>query len=75
MTSIASSVMSSCTVTRKFALQLMSRVIEEHPLGYQKVMDSISAVRVIHGETVRFKFLVSMLLNRSKMATGFEVGL
>ncbi|XP_022655902.1 uncharacterized protein LOC111268703 isoform X1 [Varroa jacobsoni] len=73
MTSIASSVMSSCTVTRKFALQLMSRVIEEHPLGYQKVMDSISAVRVIHGETVRFKFLVSMLLNRSKMATGFEL--
>ncbi|OQR72080.1 hypothetical protein BIW11_03846 [Tropilaelaps mercedesae] len=73
MTSIASSVMSTCTVTRKFALQLMSRVIEEHPLGYQKVMNSISAVRVIHGETVRFKFLVSMLLNRSKMAAGFEL--
>ncbi|KAH9365576.1 hypothetical protein HPB48_019627 [Haemaphysalis longicornis] len=52
--------------------QLLTKTCEEHPSGYTKVLEAMSSVRLIFGEPVRFKFLVSMMLGAGKMTAGFE---
>ncbi|XP_064478490.1 uncharacterized protein LOC135391892 isoform X2 [Ornithodoros turicata] len=69
---IASSIMSSCTKSRKLALELLAKTCDEHPAGHSKVIEAMSSVRLIYGEPVRFKFLVSMLQSGGKMIPGFE---
>ncbi|XP_037502358.2 formin-F-like, partial [Rhipicephalus sanguineus] len=69
---IASSIMSNCSKSRKLALELLTKTCEDHPTGHVKVLEAMSSVRLIFGEPVRFKFLVSMLLGGGKMTAGFE---
>ncbi|XP_037286540.2 multiple wing hairs [Rhipicephalus microplus] len=69
---IASSIMSNCSKSRKLALELLTKTCEDHPAGHVKVLEAMSSVRLIFGEPVRFKFLVSMLLGGGKMTAGFE---
>ncbi|XP_077526334.1 multiple wing hairs [Haemaphysalis longicornis] len=69
---IASGIMSNCSKSRKLALELLTKTCEEHPSGYNKVLEAMSSVRLIFGEPVRFKFLVSMMLGAGKMTAGFE---
>ncbi|XP_037570997.1 uncharacterized protein LOC119453076 isoform X2 [Dermacentor silvarum] len=69
---IASSIMSNCSKSRKLALELLTKTCEDHTSGHMKVLEAMSSVRLIFGEPVRFKFLVSMLLGGGKMTAGFE---
>ncbi|XP_050032481.2 uncharacterized protein mwh isoform X1 [Dermacentor andersoni] len=69
---IASSIMSNCSKSRKLAIELLTKTCEDHTSGHMKVLEAMSSVRLIFGEPVRFKFLVSMLLGGGKMTAGFE---
>ncbi|XP_022258865.1 uncharacterized protein LOC111089904 isoform X2 [Limulus polyphemus] len=70
---LASCIMSTFTKSRVVALEILTKVCEVFPDGYKKTLEAMSSVKLIFGESVRFKFLVSMLMGSGKSAQGFEV--
>ncbi|XP_076366403.1 uncharacterized protein LOC143255116 isoform X2 [Tachypleus tridentatus] len=69
---LASCIMSTFTKSRVVALEILTKVCKEFPEGYKKTLEAMSSVKLIFGESVRFKFLVSMLMGCSKSAHEFE---
>ncbi|XP_022253796.1 uncharacterized protein LOC106469548, partial [Limulus polyphemus] len=69
---LASCIMSNFTKSRVVALEILGKVCDVCPEGYIKILEAMSSVKLIFGESVRFKFLVSMLMGSGKTAQGFE---
>ncbi|XP_076314650.1 formin-like protein 1 [Tachypleus tridentatus] len=69
---LASCIMSNFTKSRVVALEILGKVCDVCPESYTKILEAMSSVKLIFGESVRFKFLVSMLMGSGKTAQGFE---
>ncbi|KAG8181260.1 hypothetical protein JTE90_013031 [Oedothorax gibbosus] len=61
LSSICSCFMSTYPKSRILALQLLIRVLELSGRGHALILEALTAIRVLFGEPVRFKFLVGLL--------------
>ncbi|XP_015920910.1 formin-F [Parasteatoda tepidariorum] len=61
LSSICSCFMSTYTKSRILALQLLVRILELSSRGHALILEALTAIRVLFGEPVRFKFLVGLL--------------
>ncbi|GFT45364.1 hypothetical protein NPIL_462701 [Nephila pilipes] len=61
LSSICSCFMSTYPKSRILALQLLVRVLELSSRGHALILEALTAIRVLFGEPVRFKFLVGLL--------------
>ncbi|GBL92054.1 hypothetical protein AVEN_102603-1 [Araneus ventricosus] len=61
LSSICSCFMSTFPKSRILALQLLVRVLEISSRGHALILEALTAIRVLFGEPVRFKFLVGLL--------------
>ncbi|KAF2364504.1 Formin FH3 domain [Trinorchestia longiramus] len=59
--SLTVATMTNLARSRTVALQLLTRVCESSTAGHKQVLDALSTLRLRFAESVRFKFLVSML--------------
>ncbi|XP_053208231.1 probable serine/threonine-protein kinase DDB_G0282963 isoform X2 [Panonychus citri] len=70
---LASCIVSNLTKSRVIALELLTKVCNIDPEGDGKVLEAISTMRIIFGESVRFKLLISVLNSANgSSANGFE---
>ncbi|XP_054716135.1 uncharacterized protein LOC129225684 [Uloborus diversus] len=61
LSSISSCFMCTYPKSRILALQLLVRVLELSGRGHALILEALTAIRVVFGEPVRFKFLVGLL--------------
>ncbi|XP_067143416.1 formin-F-like [Centruroides vittatus] len=72
LSTIANCIMSNYSKSRLVALELLTKCCNTSSRGYNKVLEAMSQVRVIYGESVRFKFLVAILNGNVTTPPGFE---
>ncbi|KAI1301881.1 hypothetical protein HDE_03034 [Halotydeus destructor] len=70
LSTLASCIVSNFTKSRIIALQLLTNVCGLEPSGSAKVLEAMSTMRIVFGESVRFKLLVSTI--NSASLSGFE---
>ncbi|XP_067122038.1 uncharacterized protein [Centruroides vittatus] len=64
--------MSNFLRTRIVAIELLTKCCKHHVNGSNKLLEAMSSVKLIFGESVRFKFLVSMLNGGGKNSIVFQ---
>ncbi|XP_074594922.1 multiple wing hairs isoform X2 [Brevipalpus obovatus] len=70
---LASCITSNLTKSRTIALELLTKVCDIEPDGGRKVLEAMSTMRIIFGESVRFKLLIAILNSSSgALVNGFE---
>ncbi|XP_054712506.1 uncharacterized protein LOC129222095 [Uloborus diversus] len=72
LASIASCITSTHMRSRIVAIELLTVVCRSGESGHSRVVEAMSAVRVLFGESVRFKCLVSVLNSNLLGAAGLE---
>ncbi|GIX72006.1 uncharacterized protein CEXT_218681 [Caerostris extrusa] len=73
LSTIASCITSSHMKSRIVAIELLTVVCRAPEFGNSRVLEAMTTVRILFGESVRFKFLVSVLNSNITSTSGLEV--
>ncbi|KAG8200570.1 hypothetical protein JTE90_000642 [Oedothorax gibbosus] len=72
LSTIASCITSSHMKSRIVAIELLTIVSRAPEFGNNRVLDAMTTLRILFGESVRFKFLVSVLNSNLAGSSGLE---
>ncbi|GBM50115.1 hypothetical protein AVEN_10185-1, partial [Araneus ventricosus] len=72
LSTIASCITSSHMKSRIVAIELLTVVCRAPEFGNSRVLEAMTTIRILFGESVRFKFLVSVLNSNITSSSGLE---
>ncbi|XP_015919904.1 formin-like protein 1 [Parasteatoda tepidariorum] len=72
LATVSSCITSSHVKSRIVALEILTAVCRAPEIGSNRVLEAMTTVRILFGESVRFKFLVSVLNSNLANSSGLE---
>ncbi|XP_022244629.1 uncharacterized protein LOC111086361 [Limulus polyphemus] len=72
LSTLAFCITSNCRKSRLLALQLLTTVCQASFDGNERVLEAMTSVKLAYGESVRFKFMMSMLKSGTRNSTDFK---